>query len=265
VPRIIFSARESGLVEQKSIEASQREHYDAIGSDYEAHYSDRWSLAYRDEFLLAPMFSGVELPGKKVLDAMCGGGQLAAFILDHGAEVWGLDISPVQVAALEKRCPEVKATVGSVFEMPFEDNSFDVVGICNALHHLHPHIDDALREIHRVLKPGGCFGFSEPHCPSLPDMMRKVWYRMDPLFEESEAAVDIGLVKSQVIDLFDFEHEVFCGNVAYIAVLNSMVLRLPLWLKPYYSPFLFKVERFLNRVLPSFLSCAVVCSWRKKG
>jgi ubiquinone/menaquinone biosynthesis C-methylase UbiE len=260
-----LSGSETKSVDLKTVEASQREHYDKIGSDYDTHYSDRWSLAYRDEFLCAPMFVGVDLQGKSVLDALCGGGQLAEYLLGRGAKVWGLDISPVQIASLQERCEGVTPAVGSVFEMPFEDETFDVVGICNALHHLHPHIDEAIKEIHRVLKPGGCFGFSEPAAGTLPDHLRQIWYRFDPLFEESEAAVDIESLKSSCAELFEFRYETYVGNVAYIAVLNSMILRLPASWKDWYSPWLMRVERVLNRLLPRFFSCAVVCSWHKRG
>lgn len=261
---LVARACEPPQVDLKLIEDSQREHYDKIGDDYDLHYSDRWSQTYREDFLSAPMFRNYDLRGKKVLDAMCGGGQLAAYLQDQGAEVWGLDISEVQVQSLKKRRPEVNTTVGSVFRMPFEDNTFDAVGICNALHHLHPHIDQALFEIHRVLKPGGCFGFSEPADGTLLDLIRQLWYRLDPLFEESEKAVDLDAMKRSCQGLFEFKSELFVGNLAYIFVLNSMVLRVPLGLKNWYSPWMLRCESVLNRALPRFLSCAVVCSWRKR-
>lgn len=248
----------------ETIEASQRDHYDKIGGEYDLHYSDKWSQAYREDFLSAPMFRGYNLKGKKVLDAMCGGGQLAAYMQAQGAEVWGLDISEVQVEALKVRRPEVNTTVGSIFRMPYEDNTFDAVGICNALHHLHPHIDQALLEIHRVLKPGGCFGFSEPASGTFLDLLRQLWYRFDPLFEESEKAVDLEAMERTCQDLFDFQSDEYVGNLAYIFVLNSMILRVPMSLKNAYSPWMLRAEGVLNKVLPKFLSCAVVCSWRKK-
>jgi hypothetical protein len=63
---------------QAGLEASelqQQEHYDTIAADYEAHYSDEWSIEYRRRFIYEPMFEGLELAGKKVLDAMCGSAQ----------------------------------------------------------------------------------------------------------------------------------------------------------------------------------------------
>ena len=56
-------------------ERQQQEHYDNIAADYEAHYSDEWSVEYRRKFIYDPMFEGLNLSGMKVLDAMCGSGQ----------------------------------------------------------------------------------------------------------------------------------------------------------------------------------------------
>ena len=56
-------------------ERQQQAHYDHIAADYEAHYSDVWSVEYRRRFIYEPMFAVLDLSGMKVLDAMCGSGQ----------------------------------------------------------------------------------------------------------------------------------------------------------------------------------------------
>src|SRR5262245_29735177 len=76
-----------------SSDRQQQEHYDNIAADYEAHYSDEWSGRYRRQFIYDPMFDGLELSGKTVLDAMCGSGQTTEYLREHGAVVTGLDIS----------------------------------------------------------------------------------------------------------------------------------------------------------------------------
>ncbi len=43
-------------------ERQQQEHYDHIAADYEAHYSDEWSVEYRRRFIYEPMFAGLESP-----------------------------------------------------------------------------------------------------------------------------------------------------------------------------------------------------------
>src|SRR5438309_2280494 len=67
-------------------EARQRAHYDRIAEAYDAHYSDKWSLLYRRLFLYEPLIAGIDLRGRKVLDAMCGSGQTAAYLLRRNAQ-----------------------------------------------------------------------------------------------------------------------------------------------------------------------------------
>jgi SAM-dependent methyltransferase len=68
--------------------------------------------------------------------------------------------------------PNLRFVAGDVQEMPFEDQSFDrVVSTC-LLHHL-PHVEQALGEIRRVLKPGGEFGVEMPTDPGLLNQLVK--------------------------------------------------------------------------------------------
>ena len=50
---------------------------------------------------------------------------------------------------------------GSAYSLPFPNNSFDLVICSEVLEHLHEY-NDAIKEIHRVLKPGGKFYASVP-------------------------------------------------------------------------------------------------------
>src|SRR6266581_1635280 len=65
-----------------------------------------------------------------------------------------------------------------------EDGFFDAVFITGGLHHVHPNVAGAMAEIHRILKPGGWLCFYEPHTGSMADLVRRLWYRVDHLFEE---------------------------------------------------------------------------------
>ncbi len=72
------------------------------------------------------------------------------------------DISPGMLKSLEKTAKslgvEVKTTVTEAEELPFEDESFDVVLGHAVLHHI-PDLDKAFSEFNRVLKPGGAIVF----------------------------------------------------------------------------------------------------------
>ena len=112
--------------------------------------------------------------------------------------------------------------------------------------------------------PGGHFGFMEPHAGSLPDVVRKRWYRHDDLFADNEAAVDLAGLKRRFADRFEFLEERYFGNLAYLLVLNSMVFRIPLRLKPYYALPLMLLEAILEKLQGKLLSCCVIGRWRKR-
>ena len=97
--------------------------------------------------------------GEVILDAMGGYGDVADLIKDRVAsEVYLLDSSSVQIERAKKSSPEDadKMICGSVMDLDFNDEYFDKVVVKMGLHELK--FEDqltALREIFRVLKPGG--------------------------------------------------------------------------------------------------------------
>jgi len=246
-------------------EARQSAHYDRIGEAYDAHYSDRWSTLYRRRFLYEPLIAGIELRGRKVLDAMCGSGQTAEYLLSQGAVTYGLDISAHAIEEFRAKHPGATGVQGSILKTDFEDKSFDAVFITGGLHHVHPRVPEAVSEIHRILKPGGWLCFYEPHTGSLADTARRFWYRHDRLFEENEAAVDFDDLKRRNGDRFDFVTTRYSGGPAYLLVFNSMVFRIPLsWKSGYTRPMLW-LERNLERVQGKRTSCFAMAQWRKRG
>jgi SAM-dependent methyltransferase len=70
----------------------------------------------------------------------------------HAAAAVGVDLSPGMLALARKRGLDVHE--GSATALPFEDASFDVVCSFKVLAHV-PDIEAALREVERVLRPGG--------------------------------------------------------------------------------------------------------------
>ncbi len=82
--------------------------------------------------------------------------------------VIGLDIDP-DLHALQYR-PLIQA---SIYQLPFRNNSIDAVGCFEILEHL-VHLDDALSEIHRVLKPGGTICLTTPNPLELWRLIRFV-------------------------------------------------------------------------------------------
>jgi SAM-dependent methyltransferase len=247
-----------------STESSQRDHYDAIASQYEAHYDDAASQRYRDSFINDAMFAGILLQDTQVLEAMCGSGQTTRYLVGRGARVTGLDISARQVEAFERRWAGCRGVRASILESDLDSDSFDCVVVVGGLHHVHPYVKEAVSEIHRLLKVGGYFCFMEPHARSFPDRIRQFWYKRDPLFNDNEAAIDVARLKRDFADEFTFRRESYRGNLAYLFVLNSLVFRAPLSLKRAYSPALLRIESVLQPFQRRSTSCFAVCQWQKK-
>lgn len=210
------------------------------------------------------MLQGIPLTGMHLLEAMCGSGQTTEYLTHAGARVTGLDISSGLIASFKRRWPECTGLCASMFDTPFKDNTFDGVVVVGGLHHLHPHVAQAVDEIHRVLKPGGYFCFTEPHSGSLPDMVRRLWYRCDPLFEENEQSIDIDNLKTTYVSRFDFVRTRYLGNIAYLFILNSLIFRIPPKLKWVFSATLMVVESAVSPFLTRYFGCFMVCQWRKR-
>lgn len=102
-----------------------------------------------------------DLRGKKLLDAGCGTGWFSKKAVERGATVTSMDLGENLLAEVAKKCNSERV-VGSILEMPFEDNTFDYVISSEVIEHV-PEPYKAIREIYRVLKPGGVMVLSTPN------------------------------------------------------------------------------------------------------
>jgi SAM-dependent methyltransferase len=104
--------------------------------------------------------------GKTVLEYGCGTGSAAFHLAQQHARVTGIDISPVAIEQARTTAAELGVSERATFvpmdaeQLTFPDGSFDLVCGTGVLHHLR--VEQAYREIARVLKPGGNAVFSEP-------------------------------------------------------------------------------------------------------
>ena len=245
-------------------EERQSVHYDEIATEYDRHYSDPTSEVYRAKFVNGPLTQGIDLEGRNVLEAMCGSGSTIAYLLSKGAKVTGLDISETLMTTFKQKWPQATALQGSILDTGLPDASFDCVVVVGGLHHVQPHVQGAVDEIYRILKPGGWFCFAEPHAQSLPDLIRNLWYRVDNLFERNEEALDLDAMMAANRGRFDFVTTKYSGSIAYLLVYNSMVFRIPVSWKRYYAPPLLALESALAPLVGKRLGTFVVCQWRKR-
>jgi len=106
-----------------------------------------------------------DVAGKDVLECACGLGPLTVVLARTAGTVNSFDISPESVKATERRVKEqgfqnVSLKVVPMEELPYEDAAFDLVVGLFILHHL-ADLEKAIRQISRVLKPGGKAVFYE--------------------------------------------------------------------------------------------------------
>jgi 2-polyprenyl-6-hydroxyphenyl methylase/3-demethylubiquinone-9 3-methyltransferase len=112
-------------------------------------------FAFFDRFL-------TEWQGAAVLDVGCGGGLSCEFLAARGALVSGIDLSSKSIAAAAAHAGQQGYAIdyrqGRAEQLPYGDLQFDVVVCVDVLEHVSD-LRQTLREIHRVLKPGGWFFF----------------------------------------------------------------------------------------------------------
>jgi demethylmenaquinone methyltransferase/2-methoxy-6-polyprenyl-1,4-benzoquinol methylase len=109
-------------------------------------------------------------PGERVLDACCGTGDLALAAREAGGLVTGLDFSAQMLARARRKSSEVEWVEGDLLALPFPDGGFDAATIGFGIRNL-PELEAGLRELVRVLRPGGrlaCLEITRPRGPLRP-------------------------------------------------------------------------------------------------
>jgi ubiquinone/menaquinone biosynthesis C-methylase UbiE len=130
-----------------------------FGGDYDRFFTEYDAFRYRRENHIPGCLDQVPFSGKKVLEIGLGQGADSEQIIRRGAHWSGLDLTPASAARVRERMrlrnlayDDLK--VGSVLNIPYPDNSFDIVYSFGVLLCV-PDIHQAQAEIARVLRPGG--------------------------------------------------------------------------------------------------------------
>jgi demethylmenaquinone methyltransferase/2-methoxy-6-polyprenyl-1,4-benzoquinol methylase len=147
--------------------------YDAMNRVMTAGLDRRWRRA---------TVAAVVRPGDRVLDAACGTGDLALAARDAGGRVTGLDFSPAMLERARRKDAAIEWVQGDALALPFADGSFDAATVGFGVRNL----DDlaaGLRELRRVLRPGGRLGVLEITRPRGPlRLFYSLWFdRVVPL------------------------------------------------------------------------------------
>lgn len=108
-----------------------------------------------------------------VLDAATGGGHTANALAPLVHKVTAMDLTPKMLASAEKFITgnghaNVEFVEGDAENMPFEDETFDIVTCRIAPHHF-PNVKDFIKEVYRVLKPDGRFLLDDNVAPEVDE------------------------------------------------------------------------------------------------
>ncbi len=249
----------------------QQKHYEDMHDIYAAHYYDASALSYREQFILTPLLDGLDLDGRRVADLACGTGHTSLALKRRfpRADLVGFDISkPAQeayVQAVGSPAYQTDISAKSFVETARSITPFDAAIVVGGLHHCVNDLDVTLGNIALLLKKGGYLLMVEPNAEFLLEFVRKLWYRADAYFHaETESALSHDEILRRGAAEFELDSVRFFGGPAYFLLLNSLLFRLPVGIKPVLQTPLFALERLFNHLPGRALYPAFMARWRKR-
>lgn len=156
------------------------DHYDDFADSYATENASSLLNAHYERPAMIRLAGDVS--GRRILDAGCGTGPLAAELRARGAVMTGFDGSPAMVELARRRLgDDVPLHVADLAQpLPFADNAFDDVVASLVLHYLEDWLAP-LAELRRVLKPGGRLILSVNH-----PTVRAITHRSEDYFAISQ-------------------------------------------------------------------------------
>ena len=136
--------------------------FDRIAPVYDA--MNRVMTAGLDRAWRRLTVEAVVQPGDRVLDACCGTGDLALAAEREGGIVTGLDFSPGMLQRARRKSDTVTWIEGDLLALPFEDGTFDSATVGFGVRNVDD-LEAGLRELRRVLRPGGRLAILEITTP----------------------------------------------------------------------------------------------------
>ena len=162
--RRAFESPDAKLAYNRRLFSTIAPRYDLITRLLSYGQDARWKRRVRDivdgEAQVHPAGS------RRILDLACGTGDVALSV-SEGRRVVGLDLTLPMLEIARRRSTSVAWLAGDMTRLPFADASFDVVTTSYGLRNV-PDLDAAVREIARVLRPGGLLvslDFNKPESP----------------------------------------------------------------------------------------------------
>ena len=139
-----------------------------LTADYYNKKSKYWDSFEKDQVL--PLLG--DISDKEILDVGAGSGRLSLRLANEGAQLTALDLSQKMLDKLQSKNSKLKIVVGDAENLPFEDESFDVVMATFLIVHLKD-LSRFFDEAYRVLKPNGKFLITNINQRKAPEIKTK--------------------------------------------------------------------------------------------
>ncbi|MFZ1655189.1 MAG: class I SAM-dependent methyltransferase [Candidatus Moraniibacteriota bacterium] len=140
---------------------------------------DFWDRQWQDKKLQKHVMAGIHerfvypttkkyLPlGSKILEGGCGKGQFVYSLQERGYEAYGIDFAENIIGQLQSLFPSHHFEIGDVRSLPYPDSSFDGYWSLGVIEHFYEGYDVILKEMSRVIRPGGYLFLTFPHMSKL--------------------------------------------------------------------------------------------------
>ncbi len=154
------------IINKDKHKVSIRKFWDRITNFYYKNYGE--FLPYSEKKVYLKLIGN--LKNKKIIDLGCGSGTFSVFLANKGATVFGIDFSIQQIKLAKKNLRKRKRVRNRLFFITkdieylkgFKDQSFDIAISVHTIHYVN-NLNKSLKEIYRILKPGGKLIFSISH------------------------------------------------------------------------------------------------------
>lgn len=141
-----------------TVEEGTREFYEAIDERFFRATRNFGHPRWPDQKPFSEIVDFDWVKGKRVLEVGCGGGGHAKLLAEAGADLTAIDLTERAIGLTRKRFDlcglEADIRQADAEALPFEDETFDFVWSWGVIH-ASANMQNAVDEIHRVLKPGG--------------------------------------------------------------------------------------------------------------
>ena len=116
------------------------------------------------EIELAPKLIFLKYLSKndKIIDGGCGFGKWVIYLYQRGYNIVGIDNTEITISKIKNYDQNIPVRFGNILNLEYPDNYFDAYISMGVIEHFEKGPHKALKEAHRVLKPGGLLFVSTP-------------------------------------------------------------------------------------------------------